>query len=227
MLVVVSVGALGYGNYLAWQTGWVLPIASVLVLIFTLYVVNMAYGYFVESRSKRQFTELFGQYVPPELVDKMAEDPEKYTMEPKAAELSILFSDVRGFTSISEALSPEDLREYINDYLTTMSTIIRSSFRGTLDKYIGDAIMAYWGPPYNDENDQAHLAVRAALDQPFLHEYNDGAGIPAHQRRKIFGRFVRLGSELERKQPGTGLGLYIVRTLVSLFGYSFSKQRKS
>jgi adenylate cyclase len=115
-----------------------------------IYTMNMAYGYFVESRSKRQFTELFGQYVPPELVDKMASDPEKYTMEPKAAELTILFSDVRGFTGISEALKPEELREYINEYLTDMSGIIRSKYNGTLDKYIGDAIMAFWGAPVED-----------------------------------------------------------------------------
>jgi len=124
----------------------------------------MAYGYFVESRSKRQFTELFGQYVPPELVDKMAENPGQYNMEPRSAELTILFSDVRGFTSISEALKPEELREYINDYLTDMSGIIRSKYRGTLDKYIGDAIMAFWGAPVEDPQN-ARNGVLAGLDR--------------------------------------------------------------
>jgi adenylate cyclase len=128
----------------------------------SIYVMNMSYGYFVESRSKRQFTELFGQYVPPELVNQMAADPRKYSMEPKAAELTILFSDVRGFTSISEALKPEELREYINDYLTDMSGIIRSKYNGTLDKYIGDAIMAFWGAPVDDPG-HAQKGVLAAL----------------------------------------------------------------
>jgi adenylate cyclase len=123
----------------------------------------MVYGYFVVARSKRQFAELFGQYVPPELVDRMAEDPEKYSMEPRNAELTILFSDVRGFTSISEALSPEHLREYINTYLTDMSTIIRSKYKGTLDKYIGDAIVAFWGAPVDDPN-HARNGVLAALE---------------------------------------------------------------
>ncbi len=132
-------------------SGLVLPLAASILMTATLYTVNMAYGYFVEARSKRQFTELFGQYVPPELVDKMAEDPQKYTMEPHNADLTILFSDVRGFTSISEALSPEHLREYINDYLTDMSNIIRGKYRGTLDKYIGDAIMAFWNAPVDDK----------------------------------------------------------------------------
>lgn len=150
-------------NILVWSgMGVIMPLAASLLMTITLFALNMSYGYFVETRSKRQFTELFGQYVPPELVNQMAEDPEKYSMEPKAAELSILFSDVRGFTSISEALSPEDLREYINDYLTTMSTIIRSGFRGTLDKYIGDAIMAFWGAPVEDK-EHARNGVLAAM----------------------------------------------------------------
>jgi adenylate cyclase len=137
--------------YLWSYAGLVLPLAASILMTATLYTVNMAYGYFVEARSKRQFTELFGQYVPPELVDRMAEDPEQYTMEPHNADLTILFSDVRGFTSISEALSPEHLREYINEYLTDMSDIIRAKHSGTLDKYIGDAIMAFWNAPVEDK----------------------------------------------------------------------------
>ena len=143
--------------------GLVLPLAASVLMTATLYTVNMAYGYFVEARSKRHITGLFGQYVPPELVDRMAEDPAKYNMEPRNADLTILFCDVRGFTSISEALSPEHLREYINEYLTGMSVIIRSRHKGTLDKYIGDAIMAFWGAPM-DDHEHARNGVLAALD---------------------------------------------------------------
>jgi adenylate cyclase len=141
----------------------VLPLAASILMTAFIYTMNMAYGYFVESRSKRQLTERFGEYVPPELVDKMAADPAKYSMEPKAAELTILFSDVRGFTSISEALNPEQLREFINEYLTDMSGIIRSRHNGTLDKYIGDAIMAFWGAPVDDPQ-HARNGVLAGLE---------------------------------------------------------------
>lgn len=127
----------------------VLPLAASLLMTVALYTVNMAYGYFIESRSKRQFAELFGQYVPPELVDRMAQDPEKYSMDGKEEVLTVLFSDVRGFTSISESLLAKDLSAYINGYLTAMSLVIRSN-GGTLDKYIGDAIMAFWGAPVED-----------------------------------------------------------------------------
>jgi len=157
----IIVGIVGF-NLVVWaQGGMVLPLASALVMTVTLFTVNMAYGYFVESRSKRQFTELFGQYVPPELVDKMAEDPEKYSMEGKSEELTVLFSDIVGFTSISESLTPKDLAAFINEYLTSMSLVIREH-RGTLDKYIGDAIMAFWGAPVSDA-EHSRQGVKAAL----------------------------------------------------------------
>jgi adenylate cyclase len=164
-LAVATGSALIVGfNVTVWQQGGlVLPLASSLLMVLALYTMNMAYGYFVESRSKRQFAELFGQYVPPELVRQMARDPRRYNMAPRSAELTILFADVRGFTSISEALSPEALREFINEYLTTMTEIIRGRHRGTLDKYIGDAIMAFWGAPI-EQPQHARAALLAALD---------------------------------------------------------------
>ena len=150
-------------NVAMWQLNdFVMPLAASLLMVLALYTMNMAYGYFVESRSKRLIAQRFREYVPPEVVAKMERDPAKYDM-PRTADLSILFCDVRGFTGISEALSPEALREYINDYLTEMSIIIRSGHKGTLDKYIGDAIMAFWGAPMMDPQ-HARNAVLAALD---------------------------------------------------------------
>lgn len=163
MLVSIVAMALIIGlNVVVWtEGGTVLPLASSLLMAVGLFMTNMAYGYFVESRSKRQFTELFGQYVPPELVDKMARDPEKYSMEGRSEQLTVLFSDIVGFTSISETLSPRDLSAFINEYLTAMSLVIRDH-HGTLDKYIGDAIMAFWGAPMADAG-HARQAVSAAL----------------------------------------------------------------
>ena len=150
-------------NVAAWEAGGlVLPLASSLLVAAAIYTMNMAYGYFVESRSKRRLAGRFREYVPPEVVAKMELDPDKYD-KPRTAELTILFSDIRGFTGISEALAPEELRDYINEYLTEMSAIIRDRHRGTLDKYIGDAIMAFWGAPLDDPQ-HARNAVLAALD---------------------------------------------------------------
>jgi adenylate cyclase len=148
-------------NVALWNAGLVLPLASALLMVAALYTLNMAYGYFIESRSKRLIAQRFREYVPPEVVARMERDPAKYDL-PRNAELSILFCDVRGFTGISETLEPEALREYINDYLTEMSMVIRGTYRGTLDKYIGDAIMAFWNAPVEDPR-HARNAVLAAL----------------------------------------------------------------
>ena len=160
-LVLVSV--VGTNLIVFHSAHLVLPLASGLLLILVLFTFNMAYGFLVEARGTRLITGLFGQYVPPELVEEMARNPEQFSMAPRAEDLSVLFSDVRGFTTISESLSPEDLSVYINDYLTTMSLVIREGHRGTLDKYIGDAVMAFWGAPMAD-HDHAQNAVLAALD---------------------------------------------------------------
>jgi len=160
LLVLAAVLA---SNLIVFERGnLVLPLASGLVMLLMLFMLNMAYGFFIEARGARLMTGLFGQYVPPELVEKMAENPEQFNMAPRAEELSVLFSDVRGFTTISEALTPEDLSHYINEYLTTMSLVIRERHRGTLDKYIGDAVMAFWGAPVSDK-EHAKNAVLAAL----------------------------------------------------------------
>ena len=170
---VVVAGVVVGVNVLVWNSAdTVLPLASSVLMIGGTYTMNMAYGYFVESRSKRQFTELFGQYVPPELVDRMAQDPEKYSMEGKEETLTVLFSDVRGFTTISESLSARDLSRYINDYLTAMSLVIRGN-HGTLDKYIGDAIMAFWGAPVEDADHARHGVLTMLQMQKRASELND------------------------------------------------------
>lgn len=149
-------------NFWAWAAaGLVLPLAAGMAMLASLFAFNMSWGYFVVSRSKRQFTELFGQYVPPELVDEMAKNPEGYSMAGRNEELTILFSDIRAFTSISEGMEPKELTLLMNEYLGAMTEIIRQR-RGTLDKYIGDAIMAFWGAPVADPA-HARQAVLAAL----------------------------------------------------------------
>jgi adenylate cyclase len=160
-VTVASLAGLFVVAELLWQTGLVAHLAGMALLIGCLFILNMAYGFFVEARSKRQFTELFGQYVPPELVAQMAENPEQYNMQGRRENLTVLFSDVRGFTSISEQLSPTDLASFINEYLTSMSQVIRDH-GGTLDKYIGDAIMAFWGAPVQEPR-HALMGVKAAL----------------------------------------------------------------
>jgi adenylate cyclase len=228
LLAIVLYSGINVG---VWSgAGMILPLATALLMTVALFTINMAYGYFIESRSKRQFTELFGQYVPPELVDKMAQDPEKYSMEGKKENLTVLFSDVRGFTTISESLEPAELAQFINGYLTSMSLVIRNN-RGTLDKYIGDAIMAFWGAPVADAQHARQGVITALLMQEELKilqqqfkergwpDIKIGIGVNSgdmtvgdmgskvRKAYTVMGDAVNLGSRLEgiTKQYGVGI----------------------
>ena len=162
-LTVVVIVAVFATNVVVWTEGnLVLPLASGLLMIAMVFALNMSYGFFVESRAKRQITGLFGQYVPPELVDEMSKDPEAFSMEGESRELSVLFTDVRGFTTISEGLDPKELSRLMNEFLTPLTRIIHKN-RGTIDKYMGDCIMAFWGAPLYDAQ-HARNAVMTGLE---------------------------------------------------------------
>jgi len=205
-------------------------VANSLVMIALLFALNMSYGYFVESRTKRQITNLFGQYVPSELVEEMAEHPESVSMEGESREMSILFSDVRGFTSISEGLDPKELTLLMNEFLTPLSRVVYKH-RGTIDKYMGDCIMAFWGAPLPDVN-HARNAILAGIEmqatlkalQPHFRErgwpeirvgvgINSGRvsvgnmGSEVRVAYTVMGDAVNLASRLEgiTKQYGVGI----------------------
>ena len=159
--VILTAALVTVFNMYWWYQGYVLPLALPLLLIGALYLLNMAYGFFIEARSRRQITGIFGTYVPKELVDEMAKDPGTYTTKGESREMTVLFSDVRSFTTISEGLAPTELTAMMNAYLTHMTVSIQED-RGTIDKYIGDAIMAFWGAPLKDEKHAEH-ALKSAL----------------------------------------------------------------
>ncbi|NOQ87555.1 MAG: CHASE2 domain-containing protein, partial [Gammaproteobacteria bacterium] len=162
LVILGSIILLIASNFYAWTDAQlVLPIAAPLLLVILLFALQMTYGFFVESRGKRQLARLFGQYVPPELVEEMSEKMDDITLDGEMREMSVLFSDVRGFTTISESLEPKELTDYINAFLTPITKVIHDN-RGTIDKYMGDAVMAFWGAPLKDEQHALH-ALNAAV----------------------------------------------------------------
>ncbi len=232
LTLVTMFATLGLSLWLWSAANLVLPLASSVLLILLLYALNMSWGYFVESRAKRQFTELFGQYVPPELVDEMAKNPESYTMEGRTEELTVLFSDIRNFTSLSEGMDPKELTRLMNEYLGAMTDVIRQQ-RGTLDKYIGDAIMAFWGAPVGDPDNARHavltaLAMQDALKglvEPFRlrgwPELKIGIGVntgvmtvgdmgsPVRKAYTVMGDAVNLASRLEGITKEYSVGIVV------------------
>ncbi|HET9679313.1 MAG TPA: adenylate/guanylate cyclase domain-containing protein, partial [Gammaproteobacteria bacterium] len=162
LVTLLTLVALVMSNLAAWSyANFIIPLASPLIFTVALFGLQMLYGFFIESRGKRQLSGLFGQYVPPPLVKEMARDPGAYSLEGENREMTVLFSDVRNFTTMSEGLSPTELTQLMNEYLTVMTRVIHEQ-RGTIDKYIGDAIMAFWGAPLMD-TDHAEHAVESAL----------------------------------------------------------------
>jgi class 3 adenylate cyclase len=126
--------------------------------------LSAAFNRMVEQlRQNERIRETFGRYIDPKVVEGLIDQPALAATEGQRRVMTVLFCDLKGFTSLSESVTPQGLVKVMNRYLSTMSEPIRSH-RGIIDKYIGDAIMAYWGPPFIDEADQARFACFAAID---------------------------------------------------------------
>ena len=206
---------------LAWSRfNLIMPMGTPMVFVVALFLAHLLFGYFIESRGKRNVQKLFGQYVPPELVDEMAEEPDAVSMEGESREMTVLFSDVRGFTTISETLEARELSQMMNEFLTPLTGVIHR-YRGTIDKYMGDAIMAFWGAPLRDPEHATHALqaglamtrVVRELDEPFEKrgwpKIKIGVGVNTGEMRvgnmgsefrmayTVMGDAVNLGSRLE------------------------------
>ncbi len=237
--VGLSVGVLfilvGINTWLYISYGLVLPLAGSLTMVLTAFALNMSYGYFVESRSKRELAHLFGTYVPPELVDEMVKDPDSYTMQAANRELTVMFCDMRGFTKMSESMEPTQLQALLTGVFSRLTAIIRGN-RGTIDKYMGDCVMAFWGAPV-ETAEHAHLAVKSAMEmanavreiniehrEKGMPEIGIGIGLNtgtmcvgdmgSNIRRSytVIGDAVNLGSRLEGLSKAYGVDIVVSET---------------
>ena len=146
--------------YYLFRLGIAIPAASVLAGMVLSFVASLAVSYMVEGKQRRYLKNAFKQYLSPAVIEQLIADPSQLKLGGERKEISIFFSDLQGFTSISESLSPESLTELLNDYLSDMSKIILDS-GGTIDKYEGDAIIAFWNAPARVEH-HARSALEAA-----------------------------------------------------------------
>jgi adenylate cyclase len=142
-----------------WGLWWPVAAPFLAVLLTMLGVVVLKYA--TEGRDRRFIKQVFRHYLSPEVIERILADPSRLRLGGERRELSIYFSDLQGFTSISERMNSEELTRLLNDYLSEMTDIILDQ-GGTLDKYEGDAIIAFWNAPL-DQTDHATRAVRAAL----------------------------------------------------------------
>ena len=158
VLFVGGVAGLSIGGYLL--TLWVPMVVPMIVVFLAIAAANVA-NYATEGAEKRFISGAFGTYVSPALVDQLIENPDRLSLTGERKELTMFFSDIQGFTTLSEGLRPEQLSEFLTHYLTELVTIIQDE-NGTIDKFEGDAIIAFWNAPL-DVDEHAVRGVRAAL----------------------------------------------------------------
>lgn len=235
LLLVVSVSLLAVAvgsNLWAWHQSLVLPIAALLVLLVAQMLWHLALNFLRETQQKRWVAERFGQYIPPELVEDMVDSGESFGLEGEERELTVLFSDVRGFTAFSEAIPPSELTHVMNRLLTPLTGAIHQH-QGTIDKYMGDAIMAFWGAPLHDDQHAEHalqgafamLEALEAINHEFTAEgkpalamgvgLNTGSmsvgnmGSSFRMAYTVMGDNVNLGSRLEGLTKAYGVSIIV------------------
>jgi adenylate cyclase len=178
----VLIVALAAGN------GWLyraehlaLPLATPLALVLAIVLVNLVLGYWLETRAKQGLARQFAAYVPPELVHQMQADPGHYTMRARTENVTVLFCDLRGFTSLAEGMEPLAVQALLSEVFSRLAQVVQAQ-QGTIDKYMGDCVMAFWGAPL-PAPDHAARAIRAALAMQDslaqLTRERQAAGLPA------------------------------------------------
>jgi adenylate cyclase len=156
------IGYAVFGSLLFDSRSILIAFSTPLIMIAANFAITTAFRLILEQNEKRYIRQTFSKFVTKSVVDELLRHPEKIKLGGEKKILTVLFSDVRGFTSLSEKLTPEQLVEHLNEYLQAMTDIV-FKYNGTLDKYVGDELMAFWGAPVPQE-DHALRSCKAALE---------------------------------------------------------------
>ena len=228
-IVVIFVVVIGWMATLLFASGYWMNLSQPILASSVALFGGVSYQYFVEGREKRKMKRLFGQYVSKDVYEQLVANPALARLGGQRREMTVLFSDIRGFTTVTERGQPEEIVGMLNEYFTRMVDIV-FRYRGTVDKFVGDMVMALFGAPLDDP-DHADHAVEAALEmiaelqklnqgwkaQGRFAELDIGVGIntgvmiagnigsDAIMSYTVIGDAVNLGSRLEslNKQYGT------------------------
>lgn len=167
-----SMSLLYFFSYWTWRhEKIVLSFFFPIVVMGILFLFNLIYGFVAEAKQRQMIKNIFGQYISSKYIDKILKEGSIIEMRGESKDLTVLFSDIRSFTTISEKMSPTELTAFLNQYFTAMTEVI-FQYQGTIDKYIGDAIMAFWGAPLEDPASPYHAVISALAMQKKLEELN-------------------------------------------------------
>ncbi len=205
---------------------------TIIISILFIFVSIIAYKILAEEENVKFIRTTFSKFVSKDVVDELLKNPDMIALGGARKEITIFFSDVRGFTTLSEALSPEDLVKLLNEYLTTMTDLV-IEYKGTIDKYMGDAIMAFWGAPIALEDHPYYACVASLVQMDKLKELqislaarnlptidigiglNSGHAVvgnmgSSHQMNyTVMGDTINLGSRLEGSNKTYGTNIII------------------
>lgn len=160
---LIMMGGMFFGSWYGYfHQGLLLDPVYPSLILFLLFVGSSLLSYLRSETDRRQVKNAFGHYISPVFMEELTKNPDKLKLGGEVRELTVMFTDIRNFTKISESLSPERLIQLMNEFLTPMSNLVMES-RGTIDKYMGDAMMAFWNAPLDDP-DHAHQACMTALN---------------------------------------------------------------
>ena len=169
-----------------------LPMASSFLLTLALGTIHLLEGFLAERRAKQHVTSVFGKYVPSAHISRMLDKPDAYTFGGETRDMTVLFADIRSFTSISETLSATELKDLLNRYFTPITEVI-FNHQGTVDKYVGDMVMAFWGAPLSDKNHALHALESAVTMLKVLNRLNPELVQLGYPRLKV-GIGINTGS---------------------------------
>ncbi len=185
--IIVLLSSISLNQFLFIKNGWWLNVSYPILTILFVYAGMTIFHYMIEQRDKRFIQSAFGTYLSPKVVDQLVENPDFLKLGGERKEITAFFSDVAGFTSISESMSPEELVQLLNEYLSEMTKIILD-YDGTVDKYEGDAIIAFFGAPNPMPDHAARCALVAIEMQKRMVELRE-----EWKARNMRELFVRIG----------------------------------
>ena len=195
LCTIFLMGGMFYGSFQAYTLEGILidPVYPSVVLSI-LFLVSVLLSYVRSEVDRRQVRDAFGYYISPDFMAELTKSPELLKLGGDMRELTVMFTDIRSFTKISENLTPEELIQLMNDFLTPMSDLVMES-RGTIDKYMGDAMMAFWNAPLDDPDHARHACLTALKMNEALQPVND----------EIARRAKEEGTEPFRLDAGIGI----------------------
>ncbi len=207
--ISVCIGTFGGSWYAFIEYGGLFDPVTPSIMIILMFIVSTILSFLKTEYERSQVSDAFGHYISPDFMKELTKSPDKLRLGGEMRDLSVLFSDIRSFTSISEGLTPEELIQLMNDFLTPMSDLVMKN-RGTIDKYMGDAMMAFWNAPLDDSDHARNACLTALSMQKALDPIN----------KSVKEKALELGKEPILLRAGIG-----VNTGPCAVGNMGSKQR--